>query len=73
MHEQREDTLGKWVALRCYLRRDDYGKSMPEYVKKWLDGIGHGSNIDGRANAPYDVRRWLNATIVDPDWPRPGT
>ena len=71
MHEQREDTIGRWVALRCCLRRDVYSEPMPEYVKKWVDGIGHGSKTDGSANAPDDVRRWLTQTIVDPDWPRP--
>ncbi len=71
MHEQREDTMGKWVTARCCLRRDVYGKPMPEYVKKWLDGIGHGSNGDGDANIPDDVRNWLTKTIVDPDWPSP--
>ncbi len=72
MHEQHEDTMGKWVTARCCLRRDKYGKSMPPYVKTWLDGIGHGSNpVDGSANPPDDVGTWLTQTIVDPDWPTP--
>ncbi len=71
MHEQREDTMGKWVTSRCLLRRDVYGKPMPEYVRKWLDGIGHGSTVDGYANPPNDVREWLTKTIEDPDWPSP--
>ncbi len=68
MHEQYEDTMGKWVTARCCLRRDIYGKPLPEYVKKWLDGI-HGSTVEGLANAPDNVRNWLTRTIEDPDWP----
>ncbi|MCH8344337.1 MAG: hypothetical protein IH983_10145 [Planctomycetes bacterium] len=71
MHEQYEDTMGKWVTARCSLRRDVYGKPMPAYVKTWLDGIGHGSNVDGLANATDDVLNWLTQTIENPDWPSP--
>ncbi len=71
MHEQYEDRRGKWVTARCSLRRDKYGKTMPAYVKTWLDGIGHGSYMDGLANIPDDVRNWLTQTIENPDWPSP--
>ena len=68
MHYQLEDNMGHWVAGRCCLRRDKYGKSMPEYVETWLKGIGGNPHVDPYANATPEVRSWLSKTIEDPNW-----
>ena len=71
MHNQLEEDLGHWLTGRCCLRRDLYGKPMPEFVKTWLKGIGGNPQVDPYATPTREVQEWLSKTIQDPDWVEP--
>ena len=72
MAPQYEDTIGKWVARRCSLRRDRQGLPMPEKkdldVKGWVREIGHPRDPDPNVEIPGNVLEWLCRTLHDPGW-----